>query len=124
MLDLGIDWARRTAAACFGYGVNTTTRIIEQHGNQLVIDASVLPGISFVQSFEVGGGEQQADGPDGAVMLVPQWEQRHMLSVVQNNLDGSSPNIWHQYFYGEELVVKVIAPSGVGGAFRFGRIIQ
>lgn len=121
MSDLGIDWARRTAAAYFSYGVNTTTRMIEQRGNQLVINASVLPGISFVQSFIIGGGEQQTDGPDGAVVLVPQWVHGCILSVVQTGLDGSPPSIWQQYFDGEDLVVKLIGPSCISGYFRFGR---
>jgi len=122
MVSMQVDWARRTAASCFGYGVNVSTRTIEQHGNQLVIHACMLPGVSFVQSFEIGGGEQQTLGPEGAVKLLPKWEHGGVLSVAQSELDGSLPSIWQQFFNGEDLVVKIIAPSGVSGCWQYGRV--
>jgi len=122
MVDLQVDWTRRTAAACFGYGVNFSKRIIEHHGNQMVIHINMSPGYTCKTTLEIGGGEQQTNGPEGPVVLFPQWEHGHMLSVVQNDLDGSLPSMWQQYFLGEDLVVKLIATSGISGCWQFGRV--
>lgn len=121
MVALQHDWVRRTAAACINYGVNISTRLIEQHGNKLVITVTPGPGMSFIQSFEIDGGEQHTDGPDGTVVLIPRWQHDFVLSVMQSPLDGSPPTLWHQYFHGEDLVVKIIASSGMSGSWHFCR---
>lgn len=121
MLEMEVSWARRTAAQCLSYGIGTLKRHINHEGNQFSVRVAGGP-TEFEQKFRIGKGTQTSEGPDGAILVTPTWQQELVVSVDQTEMDGSIPFTWKQYFEGDELVLHMVAAEKECAVWHFRRI--
>jgi hypothetical protein len=111
MVDIGVGYIGRTAAAAAGYGVGNQTQTIKQIGDAISIEVTFPAAVT--QKFQIGNGEQQTLTLNGeACDVVPWWSEDGVLSLKGRTAKGPMPSV-KRYFQGEEMVMEVISMNGL-----------
>merc|ERR1719242_334818 len=84
MTKMGIGWAARKAASSMNYGKGKQMHNIAQDGAKMTIEST--GGASSLNSFVIGGGEQDWTDPGGTKLRVnPVWDGAVLVMNPSND---------------------------------------
>lgn len=119
LTEIGAPWAMRRMSKFYNYGVGKLQCVIEQSGDDMVMEDVLSSQMSTKSTFQIGAGVQACR----ELYVNPTWDpsRAQTLRIGVQRPDGSEKYTKFVYLQGPELLIERRAPSGLSATLYFER---
>jgi len=119
LIEIGAPWAMRRLSKFYDYGVGKLQCVIEQSGDDMVMEDVLSSQMSTKSTFQIGAGVQACR----ELFVDPTWDdsRAQTLRIAVQLPDGSEKYTKFVYLQGQELLIERRAPSGLSATLYFER---